>query len=207
MSAAVSPSPPPPVVQVSPEPFGQTGVRQYLGSFLALLGAAAMAVSIAMWARSTNTSDVLEIVHPYGRTMVSSAWGRLRVASFASGAQAEWTWYYSNRPFTYRGTDPWPPSPWKTLGIEFRRQSADPRVSGGWWLRVKWSTAVVLSAAWPMIHALRQTRHHRAARDRIAVGNWSARYCGRCGRPLPSGADRCAHCGRMVNAGWHSAGP
>lgn len=217
MSAAISPSPvprsgaaavveaPAPAVPASappfrapPEAFGQTGIRQYLGSFVALASAALMAVSLAMWFRSQGTADVIDIYHPYGRTMLSSTWGRLRVASIPAQAEQEWTWYYTSRPFTYRGTDPWQPSIWKTLGIEARVQPVDGTVNGGgWWLRVRWSTAAALTGIWPLLHAVRQTRQSKQARQRRDADDVE-RYCGRCGRETDRASPACHHCGRRL---------
>jgi hypothetical protein len=223
MSAAISPSPPsrssssPPAlssgggsgngVAIAPggpmfrapsEAFGQTGIRQYVGSFLALVCAAAMAVSLAMWARSQKTADVLDVYHPYGRTMISSTWGRLRIASVPGQAEQEWTWYYNSRPYAARGVDPWQPSIWRTLGIEMRFQQVDGSSgSGAWWIRLRWSTAAVLTGIWPLMHSIRQTRQLQAARLRRETGD-VARYCGRCGRAVGPADDKCHHCGRRL---------
>lgn len=208
MSAALSPSPSSrtggalaehaPRFRAPPEAFGQTGIRQYLGSVLALLSAAVMAISLAMWARSQSTADVIDVYHPYGRTMLSSTWGRFRIASIPSQAEQEWTWYYNSRPFTRRGADPWQPSIWKTLGIEGRVQPNDGSPNGGgWWLRVRWSTAAVLTGIWPLLHAVRQARHSKQTKLRREADDIE-RYCARCGRELVNGDAKCGHCGRRL---------
>jgi hypothetical protein len=194
MSAAVPSNSPP--VKLNYEPFGQTGIRQYIGSTLAFLSAAMMAASIALWFRSRDTADILDVYHPYGRVVISSTWGRLRVAAFPGQGESEWTWFYNMRPFRQQGEDPWKPSLWKTIGIEARAQPADNRFPSGWWMRMKWSTATLLFGVWPLMHALRQTSLVRAARRVRAEIAESSRYCGRCGRPLGADARRCAHCGR-----------
>jgi hypothetical protein len=198
-----SPSPPPPPTppQAYPrrlrgEAFGQTGIRQYVGSFLALVCSAALAVSIAMWGRSQKTSDVIDVYHPYGRTLVSSTWSRLRIAGMSGQAEQEWTWFYSSRNFVRRGEDPWEPSVWKTLGFEMRFDTGNEPRAGDWWIRVKWSTAAAAFAVWPLVHSVRQTRHARRARALASAAVEDVRFCGRCGRTVHPGDTRCAYCGR-----------
>lgn len=199
MSAAFSPTPSPPApspsVRAPTEAFGQTGVRQYFSSFVALLLAVVTAGSIAMWFRSHRTNDLIEVEHPYGRTLVSSAWGRILVRWQPSQAQSEWAWYYNARPFRPRGADPWESSIWKLVGIEWRAQPPNPAGQRAWWLRIRWPTIMLLASIYPLWHSIRQTRQARAA---ARVDPSVQRYCGRCGRSVDPQSPTCGHCGRRL---------
>jgi len=175
------------------EPFGQTGIRQYLGSFLAIASAAMLAISSVMWLRSLTTGDVLDIYTADGRTRISSSYGRVRIAAMGATSDAGWNWAYRTQNLVPMTADPWQPSIWKTIGIEFR--AGDAGRGSASWLRVKWSTAAAAFAIWPALHVARQMRAARKPRQGFEP---ILRYCGRCGRNIKPDESRCAHCGREM---------
>jgi hypothetical protein len=192
----------PVLATTSTEPFGQTGVRQYFGTILALACAVGVAVALAMWYRSHRAADVIDIYHEGGRTMISSSYGRLRVARMVANTSADPSWTYSTRPMFVPRRDPWEPSIWKTIGAEFRGQSVDGP-PGGWWFRIKWPLVAGILMAWPLCHVYLQARRTRLRRRFVpllaAAGVPDvARYCGRCGRPVSREDNRCGHCGRSL---------
>lgn len=183
MSVAVSQ----PVVEIAHEPFGQTGVRQYFGSFLAFLFAVGFAVALSMWVRSLSVADIFDVYYESGRSRVASSYGRLVVWQAAGRGDPVTNWSYSTRVLRPMRGDPWEAGFWKSVGIEFGRES------DGWWIRAKWPVVGLLMAVWPTMHVLLQVR--RSAKARAELDSRQV-YCRRCGRPTATDAQRCAVCGR-----------
>ncbi|MDW8261009.1 MAG: hypothetical protein RMJ35_00640 [Phycisphaerales bacterium] len=190
MSAAVTQP-----VPVPQEAFGQTGIREYLGTASVVMCAAGVALCLSMWVRSYFTIDMIELFHEDSRTLLHSLNGRFVIARASSGGSPSALWLYNSRPF-YRSSfrDSWQPSIWKTIGIEASRPPSN-RQGVYWVLRVRWPTAGAILLIWPMVHVLRQFRN-RPAR----LPSETSTYCARCGRPVTQAMRQCACCGRPLGA-------
>jgi hypothetical protein len=122
-----------------PEPFGQTGIRQYVGRLATIVCLAIAMVAGFMWYRSTSVFDGFEWRSPNELLRIASVTGRLKIdythyedKRFNNGG-----WIYQQQPIMRTVRDGWKPSLYKTVGIEFRHENEEAR-SFGVWLRVKW---------------------------------------------------------------------
>jgi hypothetical protein len=176
------------------EPFGQTGIRQYVGSFSALMCAAMVAFCLTLWYRSLSVVDALEFYHSDTRTIFMSSTGRLNIAQLeARGMPEGSSWGYSSRAVRRSRFDSWDDSIWKTIGVEFI-PSYNFRGQVGWVLRVKYPVAALAFGILPAVHVARQM--HRNRRIEAAAATPGLCYCPRCGRPVGKASTRCDCCGR-----------
>ena len=176
------------------EPFGQTGIRQYVGSFSALMCAALVAACLTLWYRSLSVTDALEFYHSESRTVVMSSTGRLNVAILASSGMPEGaTWGYNSRPARRSRYDTWEDSIWKTIGVEFI-PAYNFRGSVGSIFRIKYPLAAAMFGILPAVHVVRQMKRNRKAEAPEPATITG--YCPRCGRPVQHAAQRCECCGR-----------
>jgi len=181
-------------VHVPTEPFGQTGVRQYVGSFAALFCAIGMAAALTLWLRSGGVMDTLEFNQETSRTVLQSANGRLVLARVYMEQNDAGSWGYSSRQLPRFRGDRWPDSIWKSIGIELRKDYIFGRP--GWWLRVKWPLAAAVLAVVPALHVLGPMRRKRQRAGSAAPSLDG--FCRRCGRPIDRVTPRCNCCGRDV---------
>lgn len=154
------------VDDAGPDPFGQAGVRQYIGKALAWLCLLGAIVAAAMWYRSSFYSDWAEW-RGEGQIMhVRSVMSRLMIdfSTYAQRQNGQEGWIYRGR-YTNNVRDGWSKSIWKTIGIEARPYPLDGAATGGFWLRVNWSFICASLAAVPLIRGmvlvLRQWREAR----------------------------------------------
>ena len=134
---------------VGPDPFGQAGVRQYIGKWLAWLCVLAAIITSAMWYRSSFFFDTFEW-RGKGQTMrIISAQSQLlidysvddqkRLGLGGSG------WSYRGGYTMHRNLrDNWQESPLKTLGFEFQSEPLKRSAASGFWLRAKWQFIVIV---------------------------------------------------------------
>jgi hypothetical protein len=187
------------------EPFGQTGVFQFVWPAIASASLLLMGFSLYMWYRSHQTIDLFTSEKPNSSWYVSSIYGRILVTAELRGEPMEeldGNWIYSSRPFNRTGTrDGWQDSLWKRIGIEWRRQPLPIRgfsSSGtrGFWLRVRWPFIAALSAILPVVRVVHVWRKRRLYAAMVANAcpecgydlRASHKYCPECGRPVPKPA-------------------
>jgi len=144
---------------LGPDPFGQAGVRQHIGKWLAWLCVLAAIVTAAMWYRSSFFYDSFEW-RGGGQAM--------RILSSQSRLQIEFSVLDEKRlglggnGWTYRGgytthrvlRDYWEESALKTLGVEFKAEPLQRSATSGFWLRAKWQFIVISMILVPTIRGL-----------------------------------------------------
>lgn len=144
-----------------PEPFGQTGVRQYMGRMFTWVCITAALCALAMWYRSLAYYDSAEW-NAQGQTFaISSAFGRmqLRAESVSDNGNRE-GWGYRGGYFR-RTSDAWQPSIWKTIGIEFGTSTIRRDATSTIWLRAKWYFVAGVFALLPFLRWLLGLRRSR----------------------------------------------
>ena len=144
------------------EPFGQQSAVVMVLPLLSSVSLIVLAACAIMWYRSHVLVDTFNRSEGKTEWIVQSANGRFlvgRVDHAASIDEVSRNWTYQSRPLRRAAYDPWQPSLWKGIGIEYR--NAPVAVLGavsGWWLRVRWSTLVALGAVLPAWRLLRSWR-------------------------------------------------
>ncbi|HRK29923.1 MAG TPA: hypothetical protein PLD59_02505 [Tepidisphaeraceae bacterium] len=184
-------------VQLPHEPFGQTGVRQYVGSFSALFCAAMVAMCLTLWYRSFTVMDTVEFYHAQSRSLVQSAQGRLAIVNIQGSAGDGAGWGFSSRPVRRGRLDRWPDSIWKTIGVQVMSDTFSGQRA--WLLRVKFPFAAAVLGVVPVVHVIKQLRMVRR-RDE-PDNSPRAAFCPRCGRGAGAGDSRCRCCGREFRGG------
>lgn len=176
------------------EPFGQTGVRQYILPFLATASLVLMFLSLGMWYRSHHVVDRISSEQPGSSWLISSIYGRILVCCDRRESrmeELEGNWHYDTSPMPESVRDAWQPSVYKSIGIEWRGEPLRaPVTARGWWLRVRWPLISVVAAVLPVIrvvYVMRQRRRLAALR---------ARACPECGYDLRASPKYCPECGR-----------
>lgn len=152
-----------------PEPFGQRGVRQYVGVVVHWLCIVSIAVALTFWYRSVQVFDRLEWRGTDANLRISSRAGRIEVETntFLSRGGRAIGWIYKGGTIR-RGFDAWPPSVLKTVGIEFTRGPTRPDAIGGSMFRVKWYFVIAVLAIVPLSRgAIRRARHRRESREEV----------------------------------------
>ena len=153
-----------------PDAFGQLGVRQFAVPALSLVMLFLAGVSGVMWYRSFDTSDVLNRRIGGTTWAVYSVYGRILVLrsdlSPSAGSVSDTGWQYGSQPVPDFVQDLWTPSWRKTLGVEWRSEPIGNNlvIVGGWWLRIRWRTVLVLSAILPVWRAIVDWRRSSARR-------------------------------------------
>ncbi len=191
------PAPSPPSTETEIEPFGQTGVRQYIFPVLTVLSLTCLVLSMGMWVRSHFIVDEFVTERDGVTCYVSSIYGRILCAwgedSRRPAPRGEWLYRQHPIPDTIR--DMWAPSVLKHVGIELRTGEPLPSLflgrSGGW-LRVRWP---FIAAVWAVLPALRLVHEHRRKRaaERIRRGR-----CPRCGYDVRATPHQCPECGMTL---------
>jgi hypothetical protein len=168
------------------EPFGQAGVRQYIGRILAwifftmALAAAAMAQRSGAFQEGNGYYDEVQwrakghglgVVSIYGQVALfggttvnpssDSGWrfrgGYVRDYSMRAGRR----WGMANSSMV-----PWETDTGRMLGAEWQSRAPGREFSEGFLLRFKWMTLAVLFMLQPLVYVLMQLRRRRAeARD------------------------------------------
>lgn len=149
------------------EPFGQTGVRQYIGPILHWVCVVCFAVSLTMWYRSSTTGDILELRQRNQIISVLSVDGHLRIhASFFESRRygASGGWGYDSAPVGRRRVrDTWNNSILERIGVQLSLSPLSPDAQAGFWLRVKWYFAAAASAVLPLWRCVLRWRRRKAA--------------------------------------------
>ena len=177
--------------ELPPEPFGQRGVRQYVGRASTVLCLVVMFGAIAMLARSHFTTDVIARVDDDGLIEIRSIYGRLLVYSrpFVRTETDPHGWLMQSYPMPTRIRDPWVPSWKKTLGFEIGFSDLAGRAEPGWWwMRLKWSTLAIVAGLLPIGKAIQnrigQWRRRRGMIAKSSVpGQPATPLTGAPGRP------------------------
>ncbi|MEM8872815.1 MAG: hypothetical protein AAGD32_01030 [Planctomycetota bacterium] len=140
-------------------------------------------LSGTFWYRSPHTFDVVESATPDHAWMIVSGVDRLVIRSLSQpwGSQDDFVpfdWNYRNMPAA-TGEDPWQDSGWKLIGIDWGQLTPVPQMPfEGTWVRIKWSTLMVLFAVPPLAWTIwRRVRDRR--REFLVAG-----YCPKCEFPL-----------------------
>ncbi len=176
------------------EPFGQTGVRQYLFPALTVLSLTCMVLSLGMWVRSHYIVDRFSTRTAKSTWYVSSIYGRVLVAWGEDSPQPapRGEWQYMQSPIPDVINDKWRPSVWKMIGFEWRGQPYDSTWGDeGGWLRARWPFIAALWGVLPVVRVVRERRRKREI-DRLLRGQ-----CPRCGYDLRAAANRCPECGTV----------
>jgi hypothetical protein len=164
--------------ELPPEPIGQRGVREHVGSAVTAMCILAMFACIFLLARSHFVVDTVIYFGADSRTVYRSVYGRLMIAHrpHEDGRQDVLGWGYQAQPMPRRISDPWQPGLLKTIGLQWSRGSpGGPPDGTAWWLRAKWSSLAIAFGAFPLLRALwqrwrsfRQRRRERAIEAAIA---------------------------------------
>lgn len=179
------------------EPFGQTGIRQYIFPMLTVLSLTCFVLSLGMWVRSHFIVDEFVTDRAGSTWYVSSIYGRILCAwgEDARRPAPRGEWLYRQHPIPEQIRDMWQDSAWKRLGIELR--TGEPLnnlflgTSGGW-LRMRWPFIAAVWAVLPVARIVREQRRKRAA-DRILHGR-----CPRCGYDVRATPHACPECGMTL---------
>jgi len=144
---------PRPAGQQPPEPFGQTGVRQYMGKLFTWVCITLALCAMAMWYRSLSFADRADWRGKDQIVSVRSIYGRLQFSAsfFPPGAGQGAGWGYRGGYFR-TVQDRWEPSLWKTVGFEVGTGAYETGATGGMWLRAKW---YFIAAVFMILPALR----------------------------------------------------
>jgi hypothetical protein len=186
---SVSLNPQPMVV----EPFGQTGVRQYLFPLLTCMSLACMILSLGMWVRSHYLVDQLFTERSELTWYVSSIYGRVLIVwgeeSPVQAMPQEWT--YRQYPMQSMITDGWKDSAWKRLGIEARFEPHSAAWGGErtGWIRIRWPFIAAVWGVLPVMRVLREG-HRKRHLHRMRSGR-----CPSCGCDIRLTPSRCPECG------------
>jgi hypothetical protein len=168
-----------------PEPFGQTGIRQYILPTLATIFFTLACSAAIMWVRSRSTADIFARRDGAVTWSVRSLYSRIvitridlndpetdDVPGIPLGGGG---WQYVSFEFPDGLPDGWEQSWRKTLGVEWRPESLarHPSIVGGWWMRIQWRTVTLVAMTPPIViavlHDLRQRRRKQRAAAAIAV--------------------------------------
>jgi hypothetical protein len=174
---AATPTTSPPAKTPPAEPFGQTGIRQYILPALAAVSFTLACAAAIMWFRSSNTADILarrdgavtfSVRSIYGRIVVTRADLRDADVDDVPGIPvSSGGWQYGMFEVPDSLPDGWRESWRKSIGVEWQDEALfrHPSVVGGWWLRVRWRTITLLAMAPPItiaiVHDLRQRRRRK----------------------------------------------
>lgn len=184
--AAPAPAPPPPVKAPAAEPFGQTGIRQYVLPAIAAISFTLACAAAIMWFRSGNTADMFARRDGAVAWSVRSIYGRVLVVRtdlrdpdvddvpgipVTNGA-----WQYVMFEVPDGLPDGWQESWKKALGVEWQSVTLyqHPSVVGGWWMRIRWRTITLLAMAPPITIAVLRDLRQRRRRNQpegFAVGS------------------------------------
>jgi hypothetical protein len=156
-----------------PEPFGQEGIGRYILPTLSLLSLMIAAASATMWWRSHVEADT------FARNVDSSGWvvgwlvGGLVFlgVDFADDSAIPFTgtgWNYSTLPIIQPLPDGWQQSWKKELGVEWQNAplTAPPGTVGGFWMRIRWRTIVILASILPLVRMVQHYRQRAVLRQR-----------------------------------------
>jgi hypothetical protein len=156
-----------------PEPFGQEGIGRYVLPTLSLLSLMIAAASATMWWRSHVEADT------FARNVDSSGWvvrsivGRILIyrVDFADDSAIPFTgtgWNYSTLPIIQPLPDGWQQSWRKELGVEWQYSplTTPPGTVGGFWMRIRWRTIVILSSILPVVRMIQHYRQRARNRQR-----------------------------------------
>jgi hypothetical protein len=156
-----------------PEPFGQQGIGRFILPALAFVSLMIAAASATMWWRSNFEADT------FSRNVDSSGWairsimGRVLIyrIDFADDSAIPFTgtsWNYSNFPITQPLPDGWQETWKKALGVEwqFAPLSTPPGTIGGFWMRIRWRTIVILASILPFVRMIQHYRERALIRQR-----------------------------------------
>ena len=157
-----------------PEPFGQQGIGRFILPVLAMISLMIAAASGTMWWRSYYEADTFSRSDEDGRNyVVRSIMGRVLiyrvdVAIDAINPFAGSSWTYSNFPLTQSLPDGWQQSWKKTVGIEWQYAplTTPPGTIGGFWMRIRWRTIVIVSSILPIVRLFQHYRGKRRERQR-----------------------------------------
>ena len=157
------------------EPFGQAGVRQYMGRALAWLCITVSLSAAAMTQRSSNFFDNLQWIGQGEALQIVSVGGTLSLYGGPTRQKSTNTgWKYGGAYMgqigRYARFKPWNRG-WSSemsglVGIEARALAADRDFDSGVFFRIKWPTLAALFMVQPLGYVLIRLRRRRAeARD------------------------------------------
>ncbi|HQY88078.1 MAG TPA: hypothetical protein PK402_05425 [Tepidisphaeraceae bacterium] len=153
-------------IETPPEAFGQASAGKYVMSVFVILSMICSGVSLAMWRRSHNLSDVFYKDTPTGMVEIRSVYGRLILTRShfeePSGVPQGNDWNYMRRDVPDTIRDGWRPGFWKTVGFQ-QGVDLNPQqgVSQQHWLRIRWPTLAVITAVLPVGYVLMRGRRER----------------------------------------------
>jgi hypothetical protein len=170
-----------------PEPFGQTGIRQYILPTLATISFTLACAAAIMWVRSRSTADIFARRDGAVAWSVRSIYSRVVVTRLdLADADVDDVpgipltgggWQYASMEVPDSLPDGWQESWRKTLGVEWRDESLyrHPSVTGGWWMRIRWRTITLAVMVPPLViaivHDIRQRRRKQQRAAALALAN------------------------------------
>ncbi|MDB5324723.1 MAG: hypothetical protein JWM57_292 [Phycisphaerales bacterium] len=149
------------------EPFGQTGVRQYMGRMLAWVFVTCSLCAAAMAQRSSGFLDEARWGGQGQMLRVVSANSQLAVfggTTSAKGHETGWKYggAYLGQIGRYGRPRPWASSLNESLGMEVSLTPPMREMDAGFLLRMKWTSMAALFMVQPLVYVLMRWRRRRA---------------------------------------------
>jgi hypothetical protein len=121
-----------------------------------------------MWYRSYVLVDRFGRSEGTTEWVIQSSYGRILIGrvdhSTAINVSKSNNWSFRTERMRSVRFDPWEPSIWKSIGVEYRGEPLNAfGAVGGWWLRVRWPTLVVASGIIPLWRVVVARRKRREA--------------------------------------------
>ncbi len=152
------------------EPFGQAGIRQYVGRVLLWFLITCLICSCGMWYRSLSYSDRIDWRGDGDMATISTIAGRIWLAynNYDGNRVNNSGWSYSGGEFDpSRIEDRWKNSVYKVIGIELSLTPENigrgPRAVSGMWIRIKWYFVTGVFGFLLLLHLLLTWRNTREA--------------------------------------------
>ena len=144
---------------VPPEPFGQTGVRQYFGRMVAWACVTVGLCAAAMSHRSLGFADAVEWKGGGQVLQIISGNGQIAVAAAADPkltGESGWSYRGSYGGNRWANRGPWKSAVGQVIGIEGRLSSPTKELAKGFWLRLRWPVVATLFMVQPVVYVARR---------------------------------------------------
>lgn len=149
------------------EPFGQTGIRQYLGRLMAWFFVTVSLCAAAMAQRSSGFLDEARWGGQGQIVRIMSANSQLAVFGGTTAQKVNETgWKYGGAYLgqigRYGRARPWASALNESLGFEISLKPPLREMDAGFLLRMKWTTMAALFIVQPLVYVLMRWRRRRA---------------------------------------------
>lgn len=147
------------------EPFGQTGVRQYLGVLINGFLITGLIITCLLWYQSYQSYARFEWRKGAEELRITSVYGRIRIDGmrYAHTIHPDGGWSFRTGRVR-QPRDGWKESLWKWIGIELS-WTPEFSASEGFWLRIKWSFLAMLCGLILSIRLFFHWQHQQQERE------------------------------------------